>query len=760
MQTHILSSGVLHPGRRSKLAMLAGAALPCLFTAAHAQVVPTDVGRVSTDTPQEAPQSSPVTYAPPPPGSAADVAPSRSPLEAAEPTSIVGSTFIANSTIPAQNYDELIKFTPSLMNVQPSGPVSQQNYGESIRGFQYNQFNTTFDGLVLPGGPSNFAPQSATYFTSHDLGSVVVDRGPGTASTIGCATFGGTVGLLSKDPLDTFTVNPYSTFGSFNQELFGTEIDSGAIAQLGGGRGFIDYSRLTTDTYLTGQSTDRTNVFGKWQQPLGASTTLTFVGMLNYSYGHTAYGTSIAQLQKYGPDYGLSYNTKDQDFYGYNSDVYNTDFEYLRLASALGDGWNLEVTPYTDSYFRKGTQGKDDNGTTPNLGEPGSTKEYINGVRVFPVDDPQGNSKHNDFRDWGGTVRVTRDTPWGQLRFGVWYDYIANGVYRSSIDYILNNAVYTTKANAPLLSQNYHDNLRTIMPYVEFAWKPLPNLTITPGVRFSNIQRNLDAVVLSGAPLGHSNHTWDAFQPSVEARYLITRQWSAYAQFAIGFLAPPLNTLETAKPVGVTPQTTQNYQVGTAYQIDRAALAADAYYIPFKNYIASNVIAGNTIYQNLGGAVYKGIETEGTFKLRGPLSLYANATLNDANFTDGAHVYQAPQHTGAAGFLYNKPSQILDGDALYGSIVLKNVGKQYGLNVNETSGPIAEFPIKSYTNTDLAIGYTVPLEHKRTFRIGLNLYNIFNNHSLIGYAGATAENVPLYWTDPGFSGFVNISASL
>jgi outer membrane receptor protein involved in Fe transport len=80
--------------------------------------------------------------------------------------------------------------------------------------------------------------------------------------------------------------------------------------------------------------------------------------------------------------------------------------------------------------------------------------------------------------------------------------------------------------------------------------------------------------------------------------------------------------------------------------------------------------------------------------------------------------------------------------------------------VNETSGPVAEFPIKSYTNTDFAIGYTVPLEHKRTFRIGLNFYNIFNNHSLIGYAGATAENVPLYWTDPGFSGFVNISASL
>ena len=89
----------------------------------------------------------------PAPGTPAYIAPSRAPLEAAQPTSVVGKSFIDNSTIPAQNYDELIKFTPSLMNLQPAGPVSQQNYGESIRGFQYNQINTTFDGIVAAGRP-------------------------------------------------------------------------------------------------------------------------------------------------------------------------------------------------------------------------------------------------------------------------------------------------------------------------------------------------------------------------------------------------------------------------------------------------------------------------------------------------------------------------------------------------------------------------------------------------------------------------------
>jgi iron complex outermembrane receptor protein len=750
--------------------LLASSALSCVLSAAQAQTAPatpTDVGGVTTNAQtQEAPQSSPVTYTPPKPGSAADLAPSRAPLEAAEPVSVVGKTFIDNSTIPAQNYDELIEFTPSVANLQPSGPVSQQNYAESIRGFQYTQFNTVFDGLVLPGGPSNFAPQSATYFTSHDLGSVVVDRGPGTASTIGYATFGGTVSLLSKDPADSFTVNPYATLGSFNQELFGVEIDSGVVPELGGGRGFIDYSRLTTDTAITGQSTDRTNTFAKWQQPLGANTTITFVGMLNYSYGHTAYGTSIAQLNQYGPDYGLSTtNPRNQDWYGYNTDVYNTDFEYIRFASNLGDGWNLEITPDTNSYFRKGVQGADDNGTTPNLGQPGSTKEYINGILVHPGDDVQGISKHNDFRDWGVTLRVTKDTDWGQLRFGAWYDYVANGAYRSNVDFTLGDVVYTTKAAAAQLSQNYHDNLRTIMPYVEFAWKPIAALTITPGVRFSNIQRNVDNnsdYFSLGAipPNAKENHSWNAFQPSVEARYLITPHWSAYAQWATGFLAPPLNTIEVTTPVGVKPQTTDNYQIGTAYQVNRLSLGLDAYYINFNNYIASNTIAGLTYYQNLGSAVYKGVEAEGTYKFYGPFSAYANGSLNDANFQDGAPVYQSPQHTAALGLLYNQVGQLLDRDDVFGSLLLKNVGKQYGENVQNGILPEAEFPIKAYNNADFAIGYKLPLMGKRSFRISLNLYNIFNTHNLIGFAGTTKENVPLYWTNPGFSGFVNISAAL
>ncbi len=736
-------------------------------TPARSQQAPIDLGAVnaSASAIQTRLPSDLGPFAAPPAGSAASIAPSYAPLEAAQPTSVVGKSFIDNANIASQNFDELVEFTPSLSNIQPAGPVSQQNYGESIRGFQYNQFNTTFDNLVLPGTTSNLAPQSATYFTSHDLGSVSVDRGPGTASTIGYATFGGTLALYSKEPADVFGAQLYSTFGSFGEQLYGLEVDSGAVPSLGGGRGLLDLSRLQTGSYLTGVTTDRSNAFGKWEQPLGADTLVTFVGMYNNSTGHTAYGSTLAQLAKYGPDYGLSFSPHSQDFFGYNNDRYDTDFEYIRIASALGDGWNFEETPYTASYFRSGTEGTDPNGTTANI-EPGGTKAYIGGVRINPEDDVPGVSKHNDFRDWGSVTRLTKDTPWGQLRFGAWFDYVSNGVYRTRIDFTRDNAPYSTSAAGSAYNQFYHDRLVTAQPYVEFAWTPLPGLVVTPGVKYSSVTRELDAGILSGTNPGESNATYNKAQWSVDAHYKITPHWVAYFQAAKGFLAPPLSDLETKVAATIQPEETTNFQFGTTYQTARLSLAADAYYIPFSNYIASLTEPAGTLYFNEGTALYRGIEADGTYQLGGGLAFTGNGSFNDARFSNGVHIAQAPQNTAAGGFIYNRAGVLTSHDDVYGSVLVKQVGKQYGLNgQTSTARPTASYAIAPYSTLDLAVGYTFPFstpyiggEHK--VRIGLNLYNLVNDHSIIAYAASSAAGVPFFWTNPGFSGFVSLSVSL
>jgi len=282
---------------------------------------PTDIGTVSATG-----AGTPLT-APPTPGTAAYVAPSRAPLDAAQPTSLIGPRFIDRAVIPTQNYDSIIKFSPSVQNIEPVGPGLQQNFYQTIRGFSYRQFNSTFDGIVIPGTISSFSPQSAIYFMAHDIGAVEVDRGPGTASTIGYATFGGTVAIRSKPPLDTLTVNPYATVGSFNSSLRGVQVDTGLMPRLGGARGFLDLEALDSDGYLTGTSTRRRNAFGKFEAPVGESTLLTFVGLYNLSTNHTPIGATLDEIRRFGANYGLNGDRNSQAFRDYNFDRYSTDFE-------------------------------------------------------------------------------------------------------------------------------------------------------------------------------------------------------------------------------------------------------------------------------------------------------------------------------------------------------------------------------------------------------------------------------------------------
>ena len=711
---------------------------------------PTDIGTVTaTGGPGD------TNTAQPKPGSAAAVAPSRPPLDAAQPTSVIGPTYIQNNTVPTQNYDNIIKFSPSVQNVEPTGAGLQQNFAETIRGFRYTQFNSTFDGLVLPGTISSFAPQTGAYFLAHDIESVSVDRGPGTASQIGYATFGGTVAATLTTPSNTFGVNPYATFGSWGLNVEGLRLDSGAIPELGGARGLLDSAHVEGNGYLTGTSTLRNNVYSKIEIPIGDNTVITAVGMYNYARTHTPYGATLSQIQTLGANYALNGNPLSQAFTGYNVDNYYTDFDYLGLKSAFGDGWGIDDKVYTVSYFHNGTSGLDPNGTTPNL----TGSYYLNGVKTALINNVPGLAGHSDFRSVGNTLRITKDTDFGQFRTGLWLDYNAGSSYKANIDFSDNDTPYTKSATGTPYKSLYNNTLGTVQPYLEFAAKPLPGLTITPGLKYTYVTRGLDATIIGSAPsTAPRNQSWDAFQPAIDAHYEILKGWVTYAQVAKGFLAPPLNALlvpAANAPSSLKPQTTVNYQIGTTYQTDRFSAGLDMYYIDFQNYIASQANAAGTIYTNNGGAVFKGIEAEGTAKLVEGVSLYGNATLNDATYDgSGFPVALNPRSTAAAG-------PILQRDNVYGSLLWKYIGPQYLL---DGSGPFSHptFPIKGYNDADFAAGYTlvVPQINNRSLNLRLNVLNVFNNHSLAGLVGTTSAGQALYATNPGRGVFVSLSVAL
>jgi len=649
--------------------------------------------------------------------------------------------------IPTQNYDSIIKFSPSVQNIEPVGPGLQQNFYQTIRGFSYKQFNSTFDGLVVPGTISSFAPQSATYFMAHDIGSVEVDRGPGTASTIGYATFGGTVAIRSKPPLDTFTVNPYATVGSFNSSLRGVQVDTGLMSRLGGARGFLDLEALDSDGYLTGTSTRRRNAFGKFEAPIGESTLLTFVGLYNLSTNHTPIGATLDEIRRFGANYGLNSDRNSQAFRDYNYDRYSTDFEYLRVKSDLGDGWGIEETPYTASYYHSGTVGLDPNGTTPNL----TGRYFIDGAATTLNNAVPGRGVHSDFRDYGNLLRATKDTSWGQARAGLWFDRNAANVYRTNIVLSQSGALYTRTATATPYDYLYHANLTTYQPYFEFAATPLPGLVVTPGLKYTSTTRGLDAPINQTTKVAAKYaRTYDAIQPSIDARYTFAKGVVGYVQVAKGFLAPPLGVLQTLAPQSLSPQDTWNYQVGATWQTDRFTVSGDLYYIDFGNRIASRNVAGTTFYFNGGGAIYQGVELEGTSQLGQGLSIYGNATLNDTHYKfSHTRLAAAPDRTAAIG-------PIFDRDSISASLLAKYVGQQYGQDT-----PNNDFRIKSYVTADFAAGYTLPILNGRKLDFRLNVNNISNDHSPIFLNGTAADGkTGLFFTNAGRSVFVSVAASL
>jgi iron complex outermembrane receptor protein len=162
--------------------------LPCFAVAQNAGVKPApldvDLGAVTAQEQIVSPM----------PGSAAYEAPSVAPMDATQPTAVISQQSIENNFSQTSSYSDIVKLSPSVSGTDPDGPGLMESQVLSIRGFQDGQYNVTFDGIPLvetaPGGdPNDFAHHTTSYFMDNDVGSIDVDRGPGTAATIGAFAY-------------------------------------------------------------------------------------------------------------------------------------------------------------------------------------------------------------------------------------------------------------------------------------------------------------------------------------------------------------------------------------------------------------------------------------------------------------------------------------------------------------------------------------------------------------------------------------------
>jgi iron complex outermembrane receptor protein len=648
-------------------------------------------------------------------------APSQGSLTTSEPKSIISRHYIENSTAPSANYSDIIQISPSVSNIDPNGAGLMESQSLSIRGFQDGQYNVTFDGI--PFGDSNdFTHHSTSFFSSRNIGSIAVDRGPGDASQIGFATFGGTIAVQSVEPSLMPKFSVFGSYGSFNTWTSGAELNTGDMQQWGDARAVIGYNHVGSDGYLSNESQHRDNFFFKLDKPLGDDTLLTLYADYSRIHQNVSVGSTAAQIRQFGPNYGLSGDPSSQSYYGYNFDRINTDFEYIGLKTKLAD-WTIENKLYTYAYYHDGFNGLDPNGETPN-------------GTLFGPNNVPGQQMANNYRAFGDVVNAAREIGPGKLELGAWLTHQSNLRSKMDVDDSLNFA---------FLQQDYsmHDTFLTFEPFIQYEWQLAHGLTVTPGVKYVSFNRNIDAPLDQGSGSAvNFSHTWSKVLPSLTLHEQIDPSWSAYIQYAQGFLAPNLNVFYVQDPSvsgQPDPEQTDNYQIGTTYKTDRLTVSADLYYINFRNAVTSRTVGGNTVFTNAGGAVYKGVETEATFYAGLGFSLYGNLTFNSAKQKEtNSWMPNAPQSTAALGVIYER-------GPVYGSLITKFVGHQFG-DTGDTQ------PLGGFAVTNLSGAYTIksPAPWMHNTRLGLEIDNLFNRTSINGLAGYTAaDSTPLYWTIPG-----------
>jgi iron complex outermembrane receptor protein len=623
--------------------------------------------------------------------SAMTEAPVEGKLEAMQPTSIISAQTINNTMAPTDDYATIANIAPSIVNIETEGPGLSESKMLSMRGFQDGQFNVTYDGI--PFGDANGETHHTTsYFPAKVLGGEIIDRGPGTAADIGENTFGGTIGLLSKDPrADQAAVLTLSD-GSWDTFLGNIEVNTGEMPKLNNASAVMTYQYMSSDGYRTFSYLQRNTYYLKYVQPIGQNTTLTFVGNFNNIKFNNPGTATLAQIAQFGRNYGLDDNPFDpnDNYYPYNYQQKQADFEYIALKTKFADDIGLVDKAYTYAYNNDSHESSVDpiagaavtkypgtaytgpayvNSSFNTLPNTGDGQTAASGITND--DDPGGRIKVNAYRALGDYLALIhgQDTSLEE-QLGVWGEYVAADRYAYYLDYSPAYAAanpadnYTfgaidlansgsiakgfTTAFKPGYQWYMHVYNKTFQPYADVIWKPIPNLTIEAGIKDSNFTIDLEAPLNQGTKQpDFANYTYTNWEPHLSANYLITQDWSVYAQLAKGIAYPIVTDEEnvpndakdtgglTYNPGNLKEEQTINYQIGTVYKTDAFNADADVYLIDINNLVSSVTDPNdptNTLYFQSKGAWVSGLEAEGTYYVGGGLSVYANGSLNRATF--------------------------------------------------------------------------------------------------------------------------------
>ena len=677
-----------------------------------------------------------------------ELAPVTASLQTTQPQAIVSRSFIEDSLPATADFNQIALITPSVSNYGGNNGIGLSESKAQIRGFQDGEYNITYDGVPF-GDTNDPTHHSTTFFPSNTIETLVVDRGPGNASQLGQATFGGTFNLFSRATRDTFGGSLEATYGSFNTYLGRAIVQTGKIDKLGGASAVFTGQYVHSDGRSSYSKYENYNLFGKVIVPIGPDVTLTLLGTYNKNHFNQADsdGSTFAQQALFGKYYALNTDPKTSEYYGYNRTVKTTDFELVKLEANLAPGVVFENRAYT-YYYDNETLSANDVTTLP--GAIYTTTTNPSGAApATPNGNIPGYTKTNKYRVFGDIMKLRADlTSFATLTVGAWLEF--SNTYRQQRDVDLTTGLpnYIEKGvTAPAtgvnpgqvtprnikFDQNSQGNHTE--EFVELELRPIAGLKITPGFKHVDFGRKIDATYNQTTRYAQRNaNDYSADLPFVTINYQPVSNLSVYGQYAKGFLAPALSQLYVANTTfsNAVPQKSTNYQIGAVYHGSHLSLDADVYVINFTNkfysYTDTSGQGLGTIFTNIGGALYKGVEAQATYAFGNGIAVFANASRNYAKTTvyidpvtnlsvPRTAIGKAPFATAAGGVLF-KPGPYRF------SLTDKWTGAQYADLKNTIR-------ISPYNTVNLAASYDVG-----PFRVGLDVTDLLDSQKVNQVSGS------------------------
>ena len=721
-----------------------------------------------------------------------EAAPAKARLETTQPQTIINKSYIEDSVAATSDYVTLLAIVPSLTGLSINGPgLSDGNVKNTLRGMPDGNFGISYDGIPFgdTNGPTH---HSESYFPGSTIGSVDVDRGPGNAGTLGASTYGGTINLFSEPLTDDFHGKQTATVASWGTWNFNTNLQTGTFSALGyNTRVLANFQDSESAGYLTLQSTHHDNELVKVETEVAPGWVLTAFANRNglTQIANDNNGATAAQVVTYGKNFALqNTNSALPTYAAYNPEYKLTDMDYLRLRGDVSSNFHIDEDAYTYAYINKTVTTTNITQTLDNI--LNNTGQGL-GTKVAGVThgtDIPGYTKLNAYRVWGNILRASYDygigSVTGQLRAGLWWEGSATERERYYFDVTLCNAGGPGSCNAfqselmgtyadqktssgtvfngvPGVGYHEHTGWNQYEPFLEVDIRPIPELTITPGIKYLSWEHTIAPTSLVkgkpptvyGAAGNPASFTTTRTLPFATVNYKIEPNFSVYAQYANGMYVPDISAFEVNNKIDSfpKPQTTTNYQFGFVYYGDNFSADADIYYINSDNTIEQTTCnllnppgpASDTCNFNAGTVIYKGVEGETTYAFGDDafngvldgLALFANGSINSAKahtnplnpLSPSFQDKQAPFWTAAGGLIYKSNGWKLSLiDKLTGQQYEDSPGKRLFVNGSEF------YRLGAYNNMDFTGSYDLgAIGLGADIEVGGGVYNLLDSTKIV-----------------------------